>query len=71
MMRPGGQLYVLLGGRLPFILRPRKGHSLFIEEAYLHHENILTGQEVMSVRSTTQGRYRIETTKRMIGKRAQ
>ena len=61
MMRPGDQVYVLLGGRLPFILRPRGDHSVLIGETYLHHVNILRGREVMGIRSTTQGRSRIET----------
>lgn len=63
MMRQGDQVYVLLGGRLPFILRPREDHCLLIGESYLNHENILRGREVMRVRSTTQGRSRIETLK--------
>jgi hypothetical protein len=62
MMRPGDRVYVLLGVRLPFILRPREDHSILIGEAYLHHENILRGREVMSVRSR-HGRFRIETLK--------
>jgi hypothetical protein len=63
IMRQGDQVYVLLGGRLPFILRSGEDHYLFIGETYLHHEDILKGQEVMSVRSTKEGKSRIETLK--------
>jgi hypothetical protein len=60
MMRPGDEVYALLGGRLPFILRSREDHSVLIGETYLHHENILRGKEAIGVRSR-QGRSRIET----------
>jgi hypothetical protein len=62
MMRPGDRVYVLLGGRLPFILRPRGDHWMLIGETYLHHENLLRGKEAMDVRSG-RGRFRIETLK--------
>jgi hypothetical protein len=60
MMRPSDQVYVVLGGRLPFVLRPRGDDWILIGETDLHHENILRGREVMEVRSR-RGRFRIKT----------
>ena len=60
MVRPGDQVYVLLGGRLPFVLRPRRDDWILIGETYVHHENIWRGREVLDVRSSL-GKFRIKT----------
>lgn len=60
MMRPGDQVYVLLGGTLPFILRSRGNHFILIGDAYLHYENVLSGREVKAKRSRW-GSGRMET----------
>ncbi|OBT64927.1 hypothetical protein VE03_05679 [Pseudogymnoascus sp. 23342-1-I1] len=49
MMRPGDEVCVLYGGRLPFILRPRTGHHIFVGDTYLCDEEIMWGEAAEAV----------------------
>ena len=52
IMRPGDEVCVLFGGRMPFILRPTaQGHHIFIGQTYLYDYEILWGGATAAVRS--------------------
>ncbi|KAL5347944.1 hypothetical protein ACLOAV_007356 [Pseudogymnoascus australis] len=51
MMRPGDEVCVLYGGRLPFILRPRTDHHIFVGDTYLCDEEIMWGDAAEAVTS--------------------
>jgi hypothetical protein len=44
--KPGDQVVVLLGGRIPFVLRPNSDERgwLLVGETYLHDVRVLTGK---------------------------
>lgn len=42
--RPGDQVCVLLGGRVPFVLRPAQNGWLLVGETYLHDVELMTGK---------------------------
>ena len=62
IMRPGDSVVVLFGGHYPFVLRRRNADWIFIGETYIRHQAIMTGEEVMTVRSH-RGKHRVETFK--------
>ena len=43
-MEPGDKVTILFGGRMPFLLRPRDGHSLFIGDSYLRDQAVMWGE---------------------------
>ena len=52
IMRPGDEVCVLFGGRMPFILKPTaQGHHIFIGQTYLYDYEILWGGATAAVRS--------------------
>lgn len=51
LMRPGDHLCILLGGRLPFVLRPICTDYTFIREAYVYDEDILSGRTGLAARA--------------------
>jgi Heterokaryon incompatibility protein (HET) len=57
--QPGDTVAVLFGGTFPFILRDNGPEWVFIGSAYLHHDDIMLGREVMSIRASRSPR--IET----------
>ena len=44
MMQEGDEVCVLFGGRMPFLLRRKPDHHLFIGESYLHDHDIMWGR---------------------------
>lgn len=44
MMRPGDEVCVLFGGRIPFILRRTPDHHLFIGDTYIHEHDVMWGK---------------------------
>ncbi|KAK2745175.1 hypothetical protein FQN55_006299 [Onygenales sp. PD_40] len=44
MMRPGDEVCVLFGGRVPFILRPITDHYLFIGDTYFNDDDVMWGK---------------------------
>jgi hypothetical protein len=57
VMQPGDQLCVLLGGRLPFVLRPTRTEKIytFVGEAYVYNEDILSGRAGIAARAGNGG----------------
>ena len=49
-MKEGDEVYVLFGGRTPFVLRRMTDHHIFIGETYVHDDNIMWGKLTERVR---------------------
>jgi hypothetical protein len=62
IMQPGDQLCVLLGGRLPFVLRSTSADKIytFIGEVYMYDEEILSGRTGIAAR-TGKGGWEVKT----------
>jgi len=50
VMQPGDEVVVLFRGRMPYILRRRPDHYVFIGECYVQDDNIMYGGATQSVR---------------------
>ena len=50
MMQEGDEVCVLFGGRVPFLLRRKPDHHLFIGESYLHDHDIMWGRVTMAIK---------------------
>ncbi|KAH0565728.1 hypothetical protein GP486_000870 [Trichoglossum hirsutum] len=55
VMRPGDEVCVLFGGRMPFIVRPMDGHHVFIGDTYLHDNDIMWGNATKAAMSHRAG----------------
>jgi len=53
--RPGDEVAVLLGGRLPFILRPQPDHHQLLGATYVHDHALMWGDETEKVRFNKPG----------------
>lgn len=60
IMRPGDQVCVLFGGRVPYVLRPRGQQWAFIGDSYLHDLHIISGTAATDVLNR-RGDFRMET----------
>jgi hypothetical protein len=52
IMKTGDSVVCLFGGRLPYVLRPQEQGWSFLGEAYIRHETVMSGKEMMDIRST-------------------
>ena len=50
MMQEGDEVCVLFGGRVPFLLRRKPDHHLFIGESYLHDHDIMWGRVTQAIK---------------------
>ena len=50
MMQEGDEVCVLFGGRVPFLLRRKPDHHLFIGESYLHDHDIMWGMVTEAIK---------------------
>ena len=50
MMQEGDEVCVLFGGRVPFLLRRKPDHHLFIGESYLHDHDIMWGRVTEAIK---------------------
>lgn len=50
IMRPGDEVCVLFGGRVPFVLRRIQDHHILLGDTYIHDENIMWGKLTEGVR---------------------
>ena len=50
MMQEGDEVCVLFGGRMPFLLRRRPDHHLFIGESYLHDQDLMWGRVTEAIK---------------------
>lgn len=55
VMRPGDEVCVLFGGRVPFILRPIGDHHLLLGDSYLLDDHIMWGKATEAVRRGPSG----------------
>lgn len=55
VMEPGDEVVVLLGGKLPFVLRPRPDHHVFIGACYVRDNDVMWGVETEKVRFNKPG----------------
>jgi hypothetical protein len=60
VMRPGDEVCVLFGGRMPFVIRPMDDHHVFIGDTYLHDHDIMWGDSTKAARSR-KGHITVET----------
>ncbi|KAK0753763.1 heterokaryon incompatibility protein-domain-containing protein [Schizothecium vesticola] len=49
VMQPGDEVTVLLGGKVPFVLRPREDHHVFMGSCYMRDNNVMWGVETEKV----------------------
>ena len=49
MMQEEDEVCILVGGRVPFLLRRKQDHHLFIGESYLHDHNHTWGMVTEAV----------------------
>ena len=50
-MKPGDRICVLIGGRIPFVVRPVQRGWILVGEAYLHNVRLMTGKVANDVLS--------------------
>ena len=50
MMQEGDEVCVLFGGRVPFLMRRKPDHHLFIGESYLHDHDIMWGKVTEAIK---------------------
>jgi len=50
MMRPGDEMCVLFGGKVPFILRPMGDFHVFVGDTYVNDDDIMWGKAIEAVR---------------------
>ena len=50
MMQEGDEVCVLFGGRVPFLLRRKPDHHLFIGESYLHDHDLMWGRVTEAIK---------------------
>ena len=50
MMQEGDEVCVLFGGRVPFLLRRKPDHHLFIGESYLHDHDLMWGKVTEAIK---------------------
>jgi hypothetical protein len=50
MMQPGDEVAVFFGGRLPFVIRPRAGHHVFVGSCYVRDDELMWGTETEKIK---------------------
>lgn len=50
MMQPGDEVAVFFGGRLPFMVRPRPDHHVFVGDCYVRDDELMWGKMTEKVR---------------------
>ncbi|KXX78562.1 Heterokaryon incompatibility protein 6, OR allele [Madurella mycetomatis] len=55
VMQPGDEVALLLGGKLPFVLRPRSDHHVFVSACYVRDDDVMWGVETEKVRFNKPG----------------
>ena len=50
MMQPGDEIVVLFGGRMPFVLRRRPDHHVFVGDCYIRDDDLMWGKMTERVR---------------------
>ena len=50
MMQEGDEVCVLFGGRVPFLLRRKPDHHLFVGESYLHDHDLMWGRVTEAIK---------------------
>ena len=50
MMQEGDEVCILFGGRVPFLLRRKPDHHLFVGESYLHNHDLMWGKVTEAIK---------------------
>ncbi len=50
MMQEGDEVCIVFGGRVPFLLRRKPDHHLFIGESYLHDHDLMWGKVTETIK---------------------